>query len=682
MNFKTLLLSAILFFASILLYSVTLHPFFPVGDSGEFIVVAKTFGVSHPAGAATYSIFSYIFALIPIGTLIERINFLSAIFGALSILLLFLLVYKITKNIIPSLAASIFLAISVQFWSFSTIAVVYPMAIFFMLLLLNVFNAWLNSRQNYKYFYAIFFISGLAINVHYFTLGLIIPILLVTLSLSFKKIFSYKKMLGMLIALLLGLSPILVIPIAASHNPFLNWDNPSNLANFLRFITGADYGLTKTDSSGNNLDFASALNIYSQYLISSFGAAGIVIAFLSLIRKKITTIESVIFLAFISFIIIFIAYSGSHFFNNLTLPEVLLSSKRQMQHGSIFSFPFIAILIGFGINNLWIKVKKIEYLNYFAIGFMVLVLCYNFILNYNLIQDGRNKVFQYYGQNILQSIKRPTILITGLENSNVLNYFYTIDPKYKKNIYLISFSFLQIPSYVESLKHRYPELYIPFKSISLGEPLDDFYRTNLKKFDIVFAPLDNQMPMSISNNFLLLPYGLTTKLVYANANLDPKKYVLDNYSLDKNFIGKQEIVDKAYMDLATNEIKTDSAISYTSIGLTMNRFGFSGDALFFFHKAEKMQPLYTNAFASAAKIFRDKKDYNMAIKEYLEILAVNPTNPEAFRGLAITYYLNGDNIIALKYAEDYALNANTVNSKSEAEGLLQALQTNRQIIVH
>jgi 4-amino-4-deoxy-L-arabinose transferase-like glycosyltransferase len=682
MNFRTLLLCVILFTTTLLLYLITLHPFFPVGDSGEFIVAAKIFGVSHPAGAAVYSIFSYIFALIPIGSLIERINFLSALFGALSIPLLFLLVYKITRNIIPSFAASVFLAISGQFWSFSTIAVVYPMAIFFMLLLLNIFNAWLENKHNFKYFYAIFIISGLAVNVHYFTIGLIALILLITILLFIKNFFSYKKLLGIFISLFFSLSPILIIPIAASHNPFLNWDNPSNLANFWRFITGADYGLTKNALGKNGLDFVFSLSIYFQYLISSFGIVGIAIALLSFLRKKISAIEGIIILAFIFFVIIFIAYSNSHFFNNSDLTEVLLSNKRQMQHGSIFSFPFIAILIGLGLNNLWVRLKKIEYLGYLAAGFLILVLFYNFILNYSLVENGRNKIFQYYGQNIIQSIKRPTILITGLENSNVLNYFYTVEPKYTKNIYLISFSFLQIPSYVDSLRKRYPEIYIPFKSITLGKQLDDFYKTNLKKFDIVFAPLDDQMPKSISNNFLLLPYGLTMKLVSASTNIDRKQYVLDNYSLDKNFIGKKEIFDKTYTDIATNEIKADSAIGYVSIGLTMNRFGFSNDALFFLRQAEKIQPMYINSFVSAAKILRDEKNYDMAVTEYLKILAVSPNNPDAFRGLAITYYLSGDNIIALKYAQDYALNATTVDSKNEAQGLLQALQNGRQIIIH
>jgi tetratricopeptide (TPR) repeat protein len=681
MNLKTILICLILFIAALLLYSITLHPFFPVGDSGEFIVVAKIFGVSHPAGAALYSIFSYIFALIPIGNLIERINFLSAISGALSIPLIYILVYRITRNIIPSSTAAIFLAISGQFWSFSTIAVVYPMAIFFMLLLLNIFHIWLIDKHNLKYFYAIFVVSGLTVNVHYFTLGLIIPVLIITIIIFLKELFSYKKIVIIFISLLLGLSPILIIPIAASHNPFINWGNPSNPINFWRFITGADYNLINNNITKDNLNLLQSINIYFYYLLSSFSIAGVAFAILSFIRRKISLIEGLIFIAFIIFISIFITYSSSHFFNNSIFTEVIISNKRQMQHGSIFSFPFIAILIGLGINNVLIRLNKIKYLDYIIICSLILVLIYNFILNYNFVEDGRNKVFQYYGQNIIKSIKRPTIIFTGLDNSNVLNYFYTVEPKYTKNIYLISFSLMQTSSYVESLKRRYPDIYIPFKSIYLNEKLDNFYKMNLKKFDIIFAPLDNQMPKSISSNFLLLPYGLTMKLVPANTNINKNEYVIDNYELDKNFVGKNEIINNTYTDISTNEIKTDSAISYTSIGLTMNKFGFGKDALFFLHQAEAMQPAYINSFIYAAKIFRDIKNYDKAVEEYLKALTINPVNPDALRGLAITYYLNGDIIIAQKYAQDYMLYANTLESKKEAQGFLEALQSNRQIII-
>ena len=112
MTKKLYITSAAIFISMLVLYILTLHPFFPLGDSGEFVVVAKTTGVAHPPGFPLYTLLSFFFSRIPFGNLITRLNLLSAIFGSLAATTTFLLVYRLTKNYIASIISGFVLAFS------------------------------------------------------------------------------------------------------------------------------------------------------------------------------------------------------------------------------------------------------------------------------------------------------------------------------------------------------------------------------------------------------------------------------------------------------------------------------------------------------------------------------------------------------------------------------------------
>src|SRR5207247_7254453 len=163
-SFKAELLCAgAVFLVALLLYSRTLAPTVTLVDSGELILVAQGLGVAHPPGFPLWIMLAHLASLVPLGNVAARINFSSALFAALGLAMLTLVVGELmltdsctagqkrtkksgrqSKNVedsnrgrllqfAPALAAGLLMAFSRTLWSYATITEVYALNAFLML---------------------------------------------------------------------------------------------------------------------------------------------------------------------------------------------------------------------------------------------------------------------------------------------------------------------------------------------------------------------------------------------------------------------------------------------------------------------------------------------------------------------------------------------------------------------
>src|SRR5215510_14645605 len=120
-----------LFLLASVLYINGLCPTIYWSDSPEFVTTAHTLDISHPAGSPTYSLFAKLATFFPLGSVALRVNAFSTFVGALSIALLFSILYELLEAssawIRGSAAASgaLFLLVSESFWRFTEVAEVY-----------------------------------------------------------------------------------------------------------------------------------------------------------------------------------------------------------------------------------------------------------------------------------------------------------------------------------------------------------------------------------------------------------------------------------------------------------------------------------------------------------------------------------------------------------------------------
>jgi hypothetical protein len=110
-------------------FVITLRP--DVGgteDSPKFQFVGRVLGTSHSPGYPFYSMATYAFGKLPIGTLAYRINLFSAVCGALACVCIFLTARRLGVTRLLSIAAALAAATSYPVWSNSVTAEVYTLA--------------------------------------------------------------------------------------------------------------------------------------------------------------------------------------------------------------------------------------------------------------------------------------------------------------------------------------------------------------------------------------------------------------------------------------------------------------------------------------------------------------------------------------------------------------------------
>lgn len=114
---------------ALLCYIRTLAPDVLYGDSAEFQALSYTLGIAHSTGYPVYLLLGKVLGtLLPFGTFAYRINLLSAIYAAFTLVGMCLLARFLTRSRFAAVAGCIALGSSQSFWSQAVIAEVYTLA--------------------------------------------------------------------------------------------------------------------------------------------------------------------------------------------------------------------------------------------------------------------------------------------------------------------------------------------------------------------------------------------------------------------------------------------------------------------------------------------------------------------------------------------------------------------------
>ena len=190
------------FFIPLIVYILTMAPTVSFWDCGEFIATSYILGVPHPPGAPFYLLLGNIFSSLTLFDDIgARINFISPIASALSVMFLYLIiVYLIEEyrgktkdnfdaiiNYGSAFVASLTFAFTDSHWFNAVEAEVYSVSTFFTSIVVWMILKWSrnhNKNWSLRYLLIIIYMLGLAIGVHLLNL-LTLPF--VMLIIYFKK---------------------------------------------------------------------------------------------------------------------------------------------------------------------------------------------------------------------------------------------------------------------------------------------------------------------------------------------------------------------------------------------------------------------------------------------------------------------------------------------------------------
>ena len=185
-------ISAIIsFLTPLTMYILTLQPKIMGGESSLYALNIPRMVVLPPTGYPIYSLLAKLFTLMPVGDLAYKINLFSAVFGALTILLLFFTIYLLVKDEIISLAVSLTFAFIIPFWSGANRIGAGTIDLCF--IILAIYMAIRYSEQiNRKNLYLFFFCFGLSLTnnqVNYY----VMPVFLIYVILLNPGIFKNYK---------------------------------------------------------------------------------------------------------------------------------------------------------------------------------------------------------------------------------------------------------------------------------------------------------------------------------------------------------------------------------------------------------------------------------------------------------------------------------------------------------
>src|SRR3989344_5874289 len=165
-KFYVLLLSLIALLAPLYLYiRTTASTITSFGDSAELATAAYTLEAGHPPGYPLFILIGKLFTFIPVGSIAFRINFMTCVFGALTIFVIFHILRKLSLSPLSSLLGSLTVAVSFSFWLYAITSEVFMLNNLIAATIILLTLHWCEHR-NIKLLYLLALTFGLGFSNH------------------------------------------------------------------------------------------------------------------------------------------------------------------------------------------------------------------------------------------------------------------------------------------------------------------------------------------------------------------------------------------------------------------------------------------------------------------------------------------------------------------------------------
>ena len=489
-----LLFAGLSFAVSFIVYILTLAPGVFFVDSGELAVACIKLGIAHPTGYPLFTILGRVFSLIPSSEPIFILNFSSALFSSIAVLIFFYLVSffisltdrfekinpkKKKKNIfIPetvnymiSFSSSLILAFSFTFWNTANSIEVYNLHKIFLALLLFTF-----IKSNYfelfskksdsdtgKYWILFAFLAGLSFTNHLSTMFLAIGMIyLYFASNGFNKE-CFRRLLYLIPLFVLGLSPYIYLFLRAEYAP-VAWGYPHNWENFVRHISGKQFSVWMFSSSDTMIkQFNHFIEVYPREL-SVFVLIIIIMGLIELYRAdiKLFLFTLLIFVFTVLYSINYDIYDIDSYFIAAFFISVLWSGM-----GIKFIFKWISNM------NFQENMKK-------YIMYLILIFLPGFLLftNYGKNDESKNHFVKDYTFNVFNSAKQNSIIMSTQWDFWVSSsWYYQYVKGMRPDVMVVDKELFRRGWYLRHIKVHYPDFYGRIKTEF------DAYETELIKFE-------------------------------------------------------------------------------------------------------------------------------------------------------------------------------------------------------
>lgn len=407
------------------IYLLTLAPSVTFFDSGEFITAISCLGSSHSPGYPFFINFGKPFTWIPFGSVAFRVNFATAISGALACYGAYLLITYILKDESSSedpaiahifiktaaLAASLTFACSPRLWLQSNHDKPYPLVAFIVAIVLYLIFRWRDSYragvERSSYIYMAAFLSGLGTGAHHTIILMIPAYALLILSMNWRIIFRLRDLVIAASFGFLGFAINLHLPLRATKLPLLNWGNPQTIDQFLWHFLRKGYPTEKMDRNWSLLwNQLNAFNVPYEY--TGAGFLLMVIGMLVYFTRRRAEILAY-FTALATFLLVIVGY-----FN--TPLETIFLTEEFFTPLYLYSVVFIGMALYYLSSRLlsWVSTKGFLLLYAKAAAAISIFLLPATVCALNYVKNDQhlNYVAYDYASNVIRSAPQGGILYT------------------------------------------------------------------------------------------------------------------------------------------------------------------------------------------------------------------------------------------------------------------------------
>lgn len=605
------------FLIAFLVYLKTVAPTVTFSDSGEFITCASTLGITHPTGYPTWTMLAHLITYLPIGNIAMRVNLFSAVFGALSIMLVYFILIKLRCQIKVAVSSALIFAFSSSLWKVCVIAEVYTLYAFFTAATILGLLAWREQKKDSTVYLAAF-TYGLGLTNH-LLIVLLGPAILYFLWSTDRNLLLLKKpkvFAKMLIFLFMGLIPYIYLPIRGFQSPLIDWGNPVTIENFFRLITGKIYKETMFSIPLPQLldTIKHHLWLLAQQFTPYFGILSLVGIFI--LYKK--NLKLLIFFGLIFFVNT--CYS-------LGFQKVIIGLiDHECYH--IPSYIVLTILMGFGMAGIieycFMKFKQLKTLvSYVILLFPVLVWANHYY------QSNMNRYhFAYdYGKNILNQLPEKSILFNQVDYNVFPLWYLQYVEQQRMDVPVFTVLFLTRDWFVERLLKLYPEIKV---TCSLKEKHN-------RIFENIIYNNNNTHQIYFTHDFLtqkeevsppaMVKEGIINKLKGQPVLGDKFKY---------NYRGVFD--NRICKDVWADEVMLVYSYYHAELGQRYQLANRMEEALEELNMAVKIDPRNASYQAALSSLYNAKGDFDKAIEGLQNAIKKNPKAPDLYYNLGISYY--------------------------------------------
>ena len=280
------LLAAIAGLAAAALYLSTMAPTAQWYDMAEMAAGAYLLGILHHTGYPLYVLLGKLFTYVPIGDIAYRVHLMSAAAAVGTVVVVFFIVWELTRNRGAAFLAALVLATTSTLWANATYAESYDLNALLIALLTWFMLRWQRSEKR-GCLWAAFYTIGLGMGNHhliqFFGPALALYWLLVVLRRG--RPLPWRDWLGMALAFLLGFAINIYLPIRAAQDPPFIWADASDPLVFLQMITiGKQQGSTIASPLASWPAFRLRLRTITLFPLYEYTAVGLALALIGAIR--------------------------------------------------------------------------------------------------------------------------------------------------------------------------------------------------------------------------------------------------------------------------------------------------------------------------------------------------------------------------------------------------------------